>query len=165
VVVQPEDLSIYSRLFHEKLSPENFHRLSDAAQRYAKRINDIGTKVKLVVQPAQEGLGHALLTCRELLGDEPFLLMLGHHLYRSTRRDGASCTAQLLAYFAHHSMPSIALQRTAEDQVHHYGCITGVWDDKGIDLEDAAGSAGGGKKSASPSPGPWGSMTMRTARR
>jgi UTP-glucose-1-phosphate uridylyltransferase/mevalonate kinase len=146
VVVQPEDLSIYSRLFHEKLSPENFHRLSDAAQRYAKRINDIGTKVKLVVQPAQEGLGHALLTCRELLGDEPFLLMLGHHLYRSTRRDGASCTAQLLAYFAHHSMPSIALQRTAEDQVHHYGCITGVWDDKGIDLEDAAGSAGGGKK-------------------
>ena len=47
IIVQPEDKAIYTRLFHEKLSPENFHRLSPEAQAYAKRILDIGIKVKV----------------------------------------------------------------------------------------------------------------------
>lgn len=110
--------------------------------RYAKRILDIGIKVKIVTQSTQEGLGHALLAARELIGGEPFLLMLGHHLYRSTRRDQLSCSAQLLAYYAHHGMPAIALQRTSSDDVARYGCVTGVWDDKPISAGTKASANG-----------------------
>ena len=37
--------------------------------------------MKLVVQTEQLGLGHAVLTAQKKLTAEPFLLMLGAHLY------------------------------------------------------------------------------------
>ena len=37
--------------------------------------------MKLVVQTEQLGLGHAVLTAQKKLTAEPFLLMLGDHLY------------------------------------------------------------------------------------
>ena len=37
--------------------------------------------MKLVVQTEQLGLGHAVLTAQQKLTAEPFLLMLGDHLY------------------------------------------------------------------------------------
>ena len=49
--------------------------------RYAKKIHETGAKVKLVVQTEQLGLGHAVLTAQQKLTAEPFLLMLGDHLY------------------------------------------------------------------------------------
>lgn len=36
-----------------------------------------------VVQPTQEGFGHAGFHAAEAIGDEPFLLMLGDHIYKS----------------------------------------------------------------------------------
>ena len=38
IIVQPEDKKLYTRLFHEKLSPENFHRLSSSAQQCVNKI-------------------------------------------------------------------------------------------------------------------------------
>ena len=42
--------------------------------------------MKLVVQTEQLGLGHAVLTAQQKLTAEPFLLMLGDHLYRCAIR-------------------------------------------------------------------------------
>jgi UTP--glucose-1-phosphate uridylyltransferase len=95
LVVQPSDLPCFETLFKQEVPPENFHNLDAEAQKLAKHILEIGKKVKFVVQQNQEGLGHAVLAVRDHVGEEPFLLMLGHHLYKSNSPDGVGCCAQV----------------------------------------------------------------------
>lgn len=45
-----------------------------------------------------QGFGHAVLQARDAVGDNPFLLMLGDHLYKSTL-PSKNCIAQLLSAF------------------------------------------------------------------
>lgn len=50
-------------------------------------------------RPSFSETDSALLSPQEALGSEPFLLMLGDHLYRSTHAAGSSCTRQLIDAF------------------------------------------------------------------
>ena len=86
---------------------------------------EIGQRVSFVVQQAQEGFGHAVYCAREAIGDEPFLLMLGDHLYRSFGE--ASCAQQLIAAYNRHGVNILGLRRTSEDQIANFGTIAGVW--------------------------------------
>ena len=66
---------------------------------------------------------------REAIGDEPFLLMLGDHLYRS---NGArSCAQQLLDAYHRHGVSVVGLRRTPEAQIANFGTVTGAWIDDG----------------------------------
>ena len=49
-----------------------------------------------MTQEEQHGLGHAVLQAEAALSSEPFVLMLGDHLYRSSHESGASCVQQLI---------------------------------------------------------------------
>ena len=84
IIVQEDDLEDFRSFFDQQISIENFNKLPRHFQEYARRILDIGRRVTFVTQTAQEGFGHAVYCAREVIGDEPFLLMLGDHIYRST---------------------------------------------------------------------------------
>ena len=78
--------------------------------RSARRLLDIGRRVRFVTQAAQEGFGHAVYCAREALGEEPFLLMLGDHLYRAD--DGGSCARQVVeALFTALSLKKASVRR------------------------------------------------------
>ena len=62
IVCQPGDVPTIRNLFHNKLSAQNFSKLSSGQKEYAKRLRSLGLKVKIVVQEKQEGMGHAVLT-------------------------------------------------------------------------------------------------------
>jgi UTP--glucose-1-phosphate uridylyltransferase len=83
-----------------------------------------------VTQVTQEGFGHAVYCTREAVGNEPFLLMLGDHLYRSCGEK--SCARQLIEAYNQHGISVLGLRRTPEDQIANFGTATGVW------LEDSA---------------------------
>ena len=83
VVVQESDHSLYTRLFKEPLSPQNYHTLTTEQQQTAKRIMEVGECVDIVVQGAQEGFSHAVHCAKDFLGDERFMVVLGDHIYRS----------------------------------------------------------------------------------
>ena len=87
----------------------------------------MGERVQLKVQENAQGFGHAVLLAHEFVGDEPFLLILGDHLYRSSQADGISCTSQIIDVYDRHNDPVIALHQTPKDQVHRFGVITGTW--------------------------------------
>ena len=131
LVVQPQDLEAFRSLFQEPLPPELDEKLPPALQAYAQRILDLGRRVSFVAQGDQEGFGHAVYCARTAVGDEPFLLLLGDHLYRS--HNELSCTQQLLAAYEQHGRSVLGLRRTAEDEVAHYGTVAGQWLD-GSDL-------------------------------
>jgi UTP-glucose-1-phosphate uridylyltransferase/mevalonate kinase len=125
IVVQEQDLEAFQSFFTDQISIENFNKLPRPFQEYARRILDIGRQVSFVTQTAQEGFGHAVYSARRAIGDEPFLLMLGDHIYRS---DGpASCARQMLEAYQRTGTSVVGLRRTPGSQIANFGTATGVW--------------------------------------
>ena len=62
----------------------------------------MGTRVKLILQPKQDGLGHAILTAESFVGDESFVVLLGDHLYGppEEKSDRGNCIVQLMTSYS-----------------------------------------------------------------
>jgi len=125
IIVQENDLDEFRSFFDVQVSIENYNKLARHFQEYAQRILDIGQRVSFVIQTAQEGFGHAVYCAREAVGNEPFLLMLGDHLYRS--KIEMSCAEQLIAAYNQHGMSILGLRHTPEEELANFGTATGVW--------------------------------------
>jgi UTP-glucose-1-phosphate uridylyltransferase/mevalonate kinase len=125
IIVQEDDLEEFRSFFNVQISIENYNKLPRHFQEYAMRLLEIGRRVTFVTQQTQQGFGHAVFCAREAIGDEPFMLMLGDHLYRSS--DGNSCTKQLLDAYKRHGSNVLGLRRTPEDQIANFGTVAGVW--------------------------------------
>jgi UTP-glucose-1-phosphate uridylyltransferase/mevalonate kinase len=125
IIVQEEDLDDFRAFFKSQISIENYNKLSRPFQDYARRLLEIGRRITFVVQTAQEGFGHAVYCTREAVGNEPFLLMLGDHIYRSNRDE--SCARQLLDAYQQHGLSAVGLRRTPEEMIANFGTIAGVW--------------------------------------
>ena len=129
IIVQEHDLDAFEALFNEQITIENYNKLPRHFQEYAKGILEIGQRVSFVIQDRQEGFGHAVYCAREAIGDEPFLLMLGDHLYRST--DECSCAEQLVKAYQQHATSVLGLRQTPGNQIANFGTVTGVWLEEG----------------------------------
>ena len=128
LIVQESDLAYFSAFFNVQLTIENYNKLPGHFQEYARRILEIGHHISFAVQPAQEGFGHAVYCTREKVGNEPFLLMLGDHLYRSD--SDRSCARQLIDSYGRHGTSVVGLRRTPEAQLANFGTATGVWQEE-----------------------------------
>jgi UTP-glucose-1-phosphate uridylyltransferase/mevalonate kinase len=125
IIVQPDDLDEFRSFFNDPVSIENFNKLPRQFQEFASRILDIGKRVTFVTQKAQEGFGHAIFCAREAVGNEPFLLMLGDHLYRS--KGEKSCASQLVEAYNRYGTNILGLRSTPENQIANFGTVGGVW--------------------------------------
>jgi UTP--glucose-1-phosphate uridylyltransferase len=85
-----------------------------------RRIAEM-TEVVSVRQKKPLGLGHAVLCARDLVGDEPFAVMLADDLIDSE----VPCIRQLLEVFEQTSESVIALMEVLPEEVHQYGVIRG----------------------------------------
>ena len=79
------------------------------------------TEVVSVRQKKPLGLGHAVLCARDLVGDEPFAVMLADDLIESE----VPGIRQLLDIFEETSESVIALMEVPQSEVHQYGVIKG----------------------------------------
>jgi len=129
IVVQQDDLADFQSFFAAQLSIENFNKLSPRFQDYARRILEMGRRVRFVTQKAQEGFGHAVYCAKEALAGEPFLLMLGDHLYRASGE--LSCARQLVEAYQRTGTSVVSLRRTPEREIASFGTATGVWSEPG----------------------------------
>jgi UTP-glucose-1-phosphate uridylyltransferase/mevalonate kinase len=125
IVVQEHDLDAFHSLFNEQITVENYNKLPRHFQEYARDILQIGHRVTFVIQDMQEGFGHAVFCARDEIGDEPFLLMLGDHLYRSYGE--ISCAQQLINTYQQHAINILGLRETPEGQIANFGTVTGNW--------------------------------------
>ncbi len=76
-------------------------------------------------QQAPLGLGHAVWCAREIVGEEPFALLLPDMLHHGPR----PCLAEMIAAYNEKGGNLVAVSPVPEDQVHQYG-IVGVEDRK-----------------------------------
>jgi UTP--glucose-1-phosphate uridylyltransferase len=67
------------------------------------------------------GLGHAVWCAREIVGNEPFALLLPDVLVQT---EGKGCLAQMLEAYAEHGGNLLAVEPLPEDQIKNYGVVT-----------------------------------------
>ena len=91
--------------------------------RTMRRISEIGT-IAFVHQKEQLGLGHAVLMAKELVGDEPFAVLLSDDLMLNPR--GTPVMQQLIDQYHAHRGSMIALQRVPRDEVSRYGIVSAL---------------------------------------
>ena len=85
-------------------------------------VRDISRMVDIsyVIQEEQLGLGHAVLTVREAVGNEPFAVILPDDIY-----DGeAPALKQMLAVFEEYKANVVAVENVSREDVSRYGVIT-----------------------------------------
>jgi UTP--glucose-1-phosphate uridylyltransferase len=121
LVVQEQDLDRFQSFFKGPGSDN----LPPHLQAYSQRIAEMSRHLSFVIQPTQEGFGHAVYRAREAIGHEPFLLMLGDHLYRSD--NSQPCARQLLQVYEQYGISTLGLRRATEDEIAHYGTVSGAW--------------------------------------
>ncbi len=73
-------------------------------------------------QREMKGLGHAILTGRELVGDNPFAVVLADDLCVN---EGDGVLAQMVALYKQFRCSIIAVQEVPESETHKYGIISG----------------------------------------
>jgi UTP--glucose-1-phosphate uridylyltransferase len=105
-------------------APELEQVLADRGQtemvKMLRRIAEM-TEVVSVRQKKPLGLGHAVLCARDLVGDEPFAVMLADDLIDNE----TPCIRQLLHIFEETEESVIALMEVPREEVHQYGVIKG----------------------------------------
>lgn len=88
---------------------------------FARAAGPHAEQVTFLEQAEPKGYGHAIWLAREFTGDDPFVLLVGDHLYLS--HGGESCLQQLLKAAARHEGPVSAVQATHESKLHLYGTV------------------------------------------
>lgn len=141
VVTQPDDREVFESYFKALPKPTLFNKLSSENQEYCEYLQDLGSKITILTQDKQEGYGHAVFSAREWVNDEPFLLMLGDHIYSSDTEK--SCARQVLQVYEQINQrinqrinqSVIGLNRLPAEMIHKAGCVMGVWQDKNSILQ------------------------------
>ena len=94
--------------------------------REARAVSDLAS-VSYVRQKEPLGLGHAVLVARDLVGEEPFAVILPDDLINAPRRPALR---QMIDVFEREGDPVIALLKVTLDQISAYGVIRGERDAK-----------------------------------
>jgi UTP-glucose-1-phosphate uridylyltransferase/mevalonate kinase len=125
IIVQSEDRELFEEIFKVPPPIEIFNKLSRDNQQYCDYLLDIGHRITFLSQDSQEGFGHAVYCAREWIANEPFLLLLGDHLYSSDF--DVSCTRQLLDVYERMDQSVVGVKITPEEDIAQFGCVTGAW--------------------------------------
>ncbi len=95
----------------------------DWALLQSARIQQMSGRITFVEQPSAEGYGHAVWCAKEFVGNEPFLLMLGDHIYTSST--DRRCARQIIDVFEKFGASVSAVQQTPAELLHLFGTVRG----------------------------------------
>lgn len=90
---------------------------------YAQEVGEHAGRLHFVHQAEARGYGHAVYCAREFVGDQPFLHLVGDHLYVS--RSGEGCARRLVQVASSEACSVSAVQSTRENLLPFYGTVGG----------------------------------------
>jgi UTP--glucose-1-phosphate uridylyltransferase len=90
---------------------------------YAKEAAVYGGRIHFVHQEEPLGYGHAVHCAQGFVGDEPFLHLVGDHLYVS--RNGKGCARRLVQVAKSEACSVSTVQATRETYLPYYGVVGG----------------------------------------
>ncbi len=90
---------------------------------YAKAAGEQASRIRFLAQNEPLGYGHAVYCAREFTGAEPFLHLVGDHIY--VNGGDTACARRVLEVAEAEDCSVSAVQPTRETQIGHYGAIGG----------------------------------------
>lgn len=123
---------------HFDISYELEHQISGTGKEaYLDSIRNVLDRgiFTMVRQREMKGLGHAILTGRSLIGNEPFGVLLSDDLCLNA--DGVGVLAQMAELYNQFRCSIVAIQEVPMEEVHKYGVIAGESLKDGIYRVDA----------------------------
>jgi len=123
---------------HFDISYELEHQISGTGKEaYLESIRNVLDQgiFTMVRQREMKGLGHAILTGRSLIGNEPFGVLLSDDLCLNA--DGVGVLAQMAELYNQFRCSIVAIQEVPMEEVHKYGVIAGEGLKDGIYRVDA----------------------------
>ena len=99
-----------------KLEEQGKHELLESILEVANMASMVSVR-----QRDPRGLGHAVLCAKDVIGDEPFVVLLGDDLVD----DPTPCSRQMIDVFNKYGKSVAALMRVAEEDVPKFGIVGG----------------------------------------
>jgi UTP--glucose-1-phosphate uridylyltransferase len=129
-----EEICIITQPGEEKQYREYFRRMNDEMVRAfrgkdwaileSEKLGAFGERLHFAEQLTPEGFGHAVYQAKDFVGDEPFLLLLGDHVYISDVKD--RCARQLIRVYEQYMLDAVTgVQPTLERLLHLFGVVRG----------------------------------------
>ena len=89
-----------------------------------EELNNISNLIDVISVRQKEplGLGHAIWMARNVIGDEPFMVLLGDDLVMSK----VACCKQMIDLYNQVGESIVAIQQVPMDQTHQYGIVEGA---------------------------------------
>lgn len=104
----------------------------DALEGLQSELPPAGT-TSFTRQQSPLGLGHAVWCAREIVGNEPFALLLPDMVGQAE----TGCLSQMMAAYQKHGDNVIAVEETTPEQVHRYGIVgVGETDETGFEITE-----------------------------
>jgi UTP--glucose-1-phosphate uridylyltransferase len=125
IITQPGEEHLY-RDYFKRLDDDmvKSFRGKDWAILESEKLGAFGERLHFAEQHSPEGFGHAVYQAKKFVGDEPFLLMLGDHVYISDIKD--RCARQLIKVYEQYMLDTVTgVQPTVERLLHLFGVIRG----------------------------------------
>jgi UTP--glucose-1-phosphate uridylyltransferase len=126
IITQPGEEGHYREYFR-RLDDQmvKAFRGKDWAILESEKLGAFGDRLSFAEQHSPEGFGHAVYQARKFVGDDPFLLLLGDHIYISDIKD--RCARQLIRVFEQYMLDAVTgVQPTLERLLHLFGTIRGA---------------------------------------
>lgn len=125
IVTQPGEEQAYRDYFRRLSNDEaKAFRGKDWAILASEKLGAFGERLSFVEQHTPEGFGHAVYQAKKFVGDDPFLLLLGDHVYISDVKD--RCALQLIKVYEQYMLDVVTgVQPTVERLLHLFGVIRG----------------------------------------
>lgn len=125
IITQPGEEAQY-RDYFKRLDDDMVRafRGKDWAILESEKLGAFGERLHFAEQHTAEGFGHAVYQAKEFVGDEPFLLLLGDHVYISDSKD--RCARQLIKVYEQYMLDAVTgVQPTLERMLYLFGVIRG----------------------------------------
>jgi UTP--glucose-1-phosphate uridylyltransferase len=129
-----EEICIITQSGEEPLYRDYFKRLDDDMVKAfrgkdwaileSEKLGAFGERLHFAEQDSSEGFGHAVYQAKKFVGSDPFLLLLGDHVYISDIKD--RCARQIIKVYEQYMLDAVTgVQPTVERQLHLFGTIRG----------------------------------------
>ena len=109
--------------------------LSQGKVELAEKLRTVSQMVEIVAvrQGVPRGLGHAVLCAKNIIGDEPFMVLLGDDLVDSQ----VPCSRQLINAYDQFQKSVVALMPVPDQDISKFGIVSGVaLDERNLDIKE-----------------------------
>ena len=91
----------------------------------SEKLGSFGERLSFAEQKSPEGFGHAVFQAKAFVGNDPFLLLLGDHIYISDIKD--RCARQLIRVYEQYMLDAVTgVQPTVERLLKQFGVVRGT---------------------------------------